>query len=111
MALPLVRSAQEVWVTEAILVEVANALSALDRDGVARFIDQCYRTENTHVVSVDSALLHRALRLYRERIDKQWGLTDCISFVVMAEQGLMEAVTADHHFVQAGFRALLMEHT
>ena len=46
-------------------------------------------------------------QLYRERADKEWPLTDCISFVVMQEHGLAEALTADHHFEQAGFKALL----
>jgi uncharacterized protein len=41
------------------------------------------------------------------RRDKEWSLTDCISFVVMKERGLTEALTADHHFEQAGFKALL----
>ena len=62
-----------------------------------------------HVVNVDTPLLTRALQLYRDRSDKAWGLTDCISFVVMQEQGLMDAVTADEHFLQAGYRALLVE--
>ena len=43
----------------------------------------------------------------RESPDKEWPLTDCISFVVMQEQGLSEALTADHHFLQAGFKTLL----
>jgi predicted nucleic acid-binding protein len=45
--------------------------------------------------------------LYGERLDKEWSLTDCISFVVMHDHQLTEAATADHHFEQAGFRALL----
>jgi hypothetical protein len=55
--LPRVRAAAEVWVTEAVLVEVGNALSAFDREGAARFIDQCYRTPNIRTVGVDTALL------------------------------------------------------
>ena len=51
----------------------------------------------------------QAFALYREREDKEWGLTDCLSFVVMNERGLTDALTADDHFRQAGFRALLRE--
>ncbi len=103
---PRVRVA-EVWITEAILIEVGNALSAIDRSGAVTFIQQCYHASNMHVVAVDSVLLSQALQLYQERPDKTWGLTDCISFVAMQQQSLMDAVTADQHFVQAGYRALL----
>jgi predicted nucleic acid-binding protein len=105
--LPRVRDAAEVWITEAILTEVGNALSAIDRVAAVTFIRQCYRTSNMRVVSVDTPLLNQALRLYQIRPDKIWGLTDCISFVVMQQQGLTDAVTADNHFSQAGFRILL----
>ncbi|MCI0392632.1 MAG: PIN domain-containing protein [Acidobacteria bacterium] len=107
--LPRVRAATEVWITEAVLIEIGNALSAFNRQAAAQFIRQCYQTANVRVVSVDSILLKRATQLYDTRSDKTWGLTDCISFVVMQEQGLTDAVTADEHFVQAGFRALLLE--
>ena len=107
--LPRVRTAAEVWVTEAVLIEVGNALSAVNRTAVVQFIEQCYLTANLRVVSVDTPLLTRALQLYHQRSDKTWGLTDCISFVVMQSQGLTDAVTADEHFIQAGYRALLRE--
>ncbi|MEH2433497.1 MAG: PIN domain-containing protein [Nostoc sp.] len=107
--LPRVRAATSVWVTEAILVEVGNALGAVNRPGTVQFIQQCYKTANLQVVTVDTSLLARALQLYNERPDKTWGLTDCISFTVMWEKSLTDAVTADLHFVQAGFRALLRE--
>jgi len=45
--------------------------------------------------------------LFNQRIDKQWSLVDCISFVVMRERKLSAALTADHHFSQAGFKVLL----
>jgi uncharacterized protein len=45
--------------------------------------------------------------LYHSRPDKRWSLTDCISFTVMKEEGIAEALTGDHHFEQAGFHALL----
>ena len=106
---PRLRTAAEVWITEAVLVEIGNALSSFNRSAAASFIEQAYRTPNMRVVPVDSGLLQRALRLYRDRQDKTWGLTDCVSFTVMAEQQMMDAVTADEHFRQAGYRALLLE--
>jgi hypothetical protein len=106
--LPRLRSAREIWVTEAVLVEIGNALSSVDRHAAVRFIEECYKTANIHVVSVDTWLLMRALRLYRDRPDKGWGLTDCISFVIMQDQSLTEAMTTDEHFRQAGFQILMV---
>lgn len=107
--LPLVREAAEVWVAEAVLVEVCNAMSTFDRLAAARFVSRCYQTANMRVVSVDTPLVLRALDLYRNRPDKTWGLTDCISFVVMEDHELTTAATSDTHFQQAGYRALLAE--
>lgn len=107
--LPRVRTAAEVWVTEAVLTEVGNALSAINRMAAVQFIQQCYRTANMQVVTIDTLLLTRALQLYEARPDQTWGLTDCISFVVMQEHNLTDAVTADEHFLQAGYRALMLE--
>ena len=47
------------------------------------------------------------LDLFEHRPDKEWSLTDCISFVVMQQEGITEALTGDKHFEQAGFIALL----
>jgi len=52
-------------------------------------------------------LFERGVGLFRQRPDKEWSLTDCISFVVMRDASLTEALTGDHHFEQAGFSALL----
>jgi predicted nucleic acid-binding protein len=54
-------------------------------------------------------LYERAFRFYQSRQDKEWGITDCISFVIMQDRGLTEALTTDENFQQAGFRALLKE--
>ena len=93
--LPRIRTAKEVWITEAIFVEVGNALSAFNRSGAVQFIQQCDRTENIKVVSVHTELLIQSLALYQSRSDKTWGLTDCISFTVMQQQNLIDAVTSD----------------
>jgi pimeloyl-ACP methyl ester carboxylesterase len=68
------------------------------------FIERCYTTPNIRVVSVDTALFLRGVDFYRSRTDKEWGLTDCISFVVMQDNSLIAALTTDEHFQQAGFR-------
>jgi predicted nucleic acid-binding protein len=52
----------------------------------------------------------RGLSLYGQRLDKHWSVIDCVSFEMMRDHGLTEALTADHHFTQAGFQALLASH-
>lgn len=47
------------------------------------------------------------MELFESRTDKDWGLVDCTSFVIMTEQRINDAFTEDQHFVQAGFRKLL----
>lgn len=108
MWLPHARAATELWITEAVLVEIGNALSATNRPAAVAFAREAYRTPNTRVVTVDTDLLGRALELYAARPDKKWGLTDCISFTVMTAHRLTEALTPDHHFEQAGFVPLLL---
>jgi predicted nucleic acid-binding protein len=58
-------------------------------------------------VNVDSLLFERGWLLYEQRPDKEWGLVDCISFILMQKRGVLHAVTNDHHFEQAGFIILL----
>ena len=87
--LPSVRVAHEVWITEAVLVEIGNALSRSNRSTAVAFINSCYVTPNVTVVSVDTALMQRAIDFYHSREDKEWGLTDCISFIVMEDHGIM----------------------
>ncbi len=105
--LPQLRTAHEVWITEAILIEVGNSLACANRIAAVSFINSCYVTANVKVVSIDKALLIRAIEFYRVHEDKEWGLTDCISFIVMKDHDLTKAFTSDEHFQQVGFRALL----
>jgi predicted nucleic acid-binding protein len=91
-------------------VEIGNLLHpARHRGRAAEFIEACYASDNITVIAVDTDLLKPAVQFYRQHSDKPWGLTDCISFVVMSDRGLTTAVTADRDFQQAGFRSLMLE--
>ncbi len=104
-----VKNAREIWTTEAVLLEIGNTFSDSRRTEAGDFIEQSYATANMIIVPFSTTLLQQALSLYRQRLDKDWGLTDCVSFVVMQEQNLIDALTFDLHFQQAGFRVLLRE--
>ena len=94
--------------TDWILMEVADALATSDvRPRVVEFILYVRRSPACEVIPADREFFDRALELYRQRSDKDWTLTDCGSFVVMRERRLTAALTADRHFEQAGFTALL----
>ena len=96
--------------TEPILFEIANGLAAINfRQQAIQVIDALRAISLVEVMPASTELLEEALDLYRSRSDKGWGLTDCSSFVVMQERGLVDALTPDNHFRQAGFRALMLE--
>jgi uncharacterized protein len=91
-----------------VLTEVADALCEPPQRRLFTELLALLRSDpNTEIVAADEAVFDRGADLYAHRPDKAWSLTDCISFVVMTERGLTEALTGDHHFEQAGFRALL----
>jgi predicted nucleic acid-binding protein len=96
--------------TELILVEIADGLAAVRfRHRAVQIIAALRSSSLVEVVPASSELIDAALELYRSRADKDWGLTDCASFVVMSERGLSDVLTTDDHFRQAGFRPLLLE--
>jgi predicted nucleic acid-binding protein len=93
--------------TEWVLVELADALSAPSvRSTVVAFLQAVRLDPLIEVVDYDRAVYQRGVDLFAARPDKNWSLTDCISFGVMSSRGLSDALTADHHFEQAGFRAV-----
>ena len=95
--------------SEMVLVEVLNGLAEFAplRGAVVAAVDAIAADPNTEVVPQTALLFRDALAHFRQHQDKEWGLTDCSSFVIMRSRDLREALTHDHHFEQAGFEALL----
>lgn len=96
--------------THAILLEIGNALSRERyRPAAVRLIDSLQNDPNVEIVPLSESLFSQAFQLYRDRSDKEWGLIDCVSFVVMKDRQIRDALTSDEHYEQSGFRALLKE--
>ncbi len=93
--------------TDWVLVETADALcDPANRRGCVEFLEDLSRSSRVEIAPASRELFDAGWELYRNRDDKEWSLTDCISFVVMQNRRIDDALTGDHHFEQAGFRAL-----
>jgi uncharacterized protein len=103
-------SKTKLLVTRAVMLEIGNSLSkARYRPAGIALLNSLEADPIVQIIEFDVLDYHAAMHLFQSRSDKEWGLVDCLSFIVMQSQGVSEALTADHHFVQAGFRALLLE--
>jgi predicted nucleic acid-binding protein len=98
--------------TVAVLIECLNFLSRAPLRPLANVLWEQIQTAVMigvlEVVPLTEDLFAEGLALFLSRPDKEWSLTDCISFVVMEKRGIRQAFTADKHFAQAGFEALLL---
>jgi predicted nucleic acid-binding protein len=94
--------------TEFVLLEVANFFKRPGDRGMFTAFDAALRLDSTTtIIPASSELYLYGRNLFSARADKEWSLVDCMSFHVMTERGLTDALTADEHFEQAGFRILL----
>jgi uncharacterized protein len=93
-----------------ILLEIGDGYARVERhEKGCALLDKLQKEEGFQIVPLTDDLLEDAITFYCDRRDKNWGLTDCVSFVLMKREGLSEALTADAHFRQAGFKPLLLE--
>ena len=91
-----------------VLTEVLNSLGGKGEaigKTAAKMVERILTNVNVEVLPQTSALFREALALYCERQEKDWGLTDCSSIIIMNDKGLI--LTPDHHFAEAGFKTLL----
>jgi len=101
----LQRTRAALLTTEFVLMEIGDGLANLRfRLRAVKIIELLRSSPLVEIVPASSHLVEEALRMYRLRDDKDWGLTDCSSFAVMKQRGISDALTMDQHFQQAGFR-------
>lgn len=109
LALDLSRkfTGQALVTTDAILLEIGNALCRNFKQESIEIIEDFLTSDDVRVIHLQPTLFRKAFDLYKSRSDKLWGLIDCVSFVVMREIGITDALSADKHFEQAGFNVLI----
>jgi uncharacterized protein len=91
-----------------VLTEVADGMAQpRNRPSFLRLLSLIESDRTFVVIPPTDAIFQQGINLYKSRPDKEWSLTDCISFEIMQHESLHEALTGDHHFEQAGFVALL----
>ena len=108
-AVEFTRNYDELMITTAwIITELGDGMADVTtRQAFTDFYDAVRVDPQVSIIQPEQRYFNDGLELYRTRLDKDWSLTDCISFVVMQRQGITEALTGDHNFQQAGFKALL----
>lgn len=107
-ALAAAKRHRPIVTTEFVLLELGNACArAADHADFVALLHGLRASPQVRIIPLDSRYFNRGLERMAQRKDKDWSLTDCISFVVMEELGLKEALTGDRDFEQAGFKALL----
>lgn len=93
-----------------VLTELADGLTdVLARVRFMQFYDRLQARDDATIVPCGDELYQQGIELFRQRPDKEWSLTDCISFEVMHQRNVADALTADHHFEQAGFTVLMKQ--
>ena len=91
-----------------VLTEVGDGCaSSGKRAKFLRLLELLQNMPDAKIIPASEELFERGIELFRQRPDKDWPLTDCISFVAIKDEGITDALTGDRHFEQAGFRALL----
>ena len=96
--------------TDEVLVEFLNYFGGKGpklRELAARMTKRILDDPNVRVLQQTRESFLSGLELYRQRVDKEYSLVDCVSMVVMRKQGLQEILTGDHHFSQEGLTVLM----
>jgi len=110
LAVEIQRQGTKVITSDTVLLEIGAALAKLTyRLAAIKLIDGLRSDSKVEIVLLDNKLFDAGYQLFRKRPDKEWSLTDCISFIIMQEQHISQALAADEHFRQAGLIPLLLQ--
>ena len=96
--------------TDEILTETLNYFAESGeyfRGIVTREIEKILLNQDVEIADATHENFLNGFELYKNRLDKGYSLTDCISMNVMRERQIFEILTHDHHFTQEGFQILL----
>lgn len=94
--------------TQWVLAELGNFLAeGPNRRLFGPLVRALSAEDRFEIVTADDGSFARGFDLFVRRPDKEWSFTDCVSFEVMKDRDITDALTADHHFEQAGFLVLL----
>ena len=96
-------------ITDVVLLEIGNALARNFKKEAIQIIKAFQSSEEVLIVGLNSTLFERAFKMYEKYDDKNWGLVDCLLFIVMWENEVKDSLTSDDHFKQAGFNVLMGE--
>ncbi len=109
-AVQLLNSTDKTFVTHSYVLAELIALALIrrfPRSAVLAFVMDLLDNPDIETVWVDEELHRTAMQLLIERQDKTYSLCDAVSFVLMHQYGMTEALTTDRHFEQEGFIKLL----
>ncbi len=109
LAVQLIFDRVQVVTSEMVLTEVLNALGKSERGRAlaVNLVESLQADGNVEIALNAECPFDAAFAFYKMRLDKQWGQTDCSSFIIMQQRGIFHALTHDNHFRQAGFTILL----
>jgi uncharacterized protein len=94
----------------AILLEIGNGLSkSYEKPRSVQLLNFLQKDPAIEIEEVTKNIYQQSFELFSSRMDQDWGLVDCTSFLIMKKRGINLVLTADKHFEQAGFRALMRE--
>ncbi|MDQ2856900.1 MAG: PIN domain-containing protein [Acidobacteriota bacterium] len=105
--LDLLKSPRPLVTSSYVLVEVVTLLNNRRLHSKAVELgNNLLRSRSFNIVHVDEEMFYEGWNYFQKYKDKTYSLTDCVSFVLMKRFGIVEALTFDKHFVQAGFNRL-----